>query len=853
MAKELSVDYKKLLKLSNQDRINMAGTSLGQEIMTRLTPSQYAALFPSYFRNQMQGITGPSASLSGAMSGATSTGGGGGGSSYSPPSSAPTETALKPEPNKFEWAKKIEKDTGITMPEAETAYSNTKGSPLSKQRQSLAGNLTREQKIHMYATAMSENSTAKGRQAVLEQAYNRVTAYGKKDIVGTATGFKMGEGNYYEPLRSWRPGWRNYQTHKRALEDDPALFDEMDKLHENVISGSNVAEYGTQNSSGAWGRNSIEKEKQTLISEIDGEYNSRKDREPRERNWAATTKAEQDAWELAQAQEAAKADPTAIIPQDPTQTGQIQPVQNDPGSLKPVAQPFVLPENADPNVKSYFDSLAPNQRKVFKQMVDKAGIDNINATAKQHAARAIVDVARGTASPNGKSVDLAMTMLGANEDKDKAVLKEYFKKGNQEFKDTGVVDPSDVAWCGAFVQSSLEQSGIRSIGRTGLYASSFLNYGEQVEDKTTVQKGDILPYRVNRRNGAPIRAGAEGGHVGLATGRTRMNGKNLEIEMLSGNSSDAVRTTWEPANKLDVRRPRIEDYYDQDAARAAMSVNPQADPATTGNVAPSTDAGSMQPVVAPVENVKVPASAPPTPAPLPTPMSETGSAVPSPDSPHGRMSQEQLYARFSEDEKSALKATDTSKDKMAGIRYWQEKAAKYDSGQNAAPVQSAPQAPAKPQEAPKEVEKPADTNTPAMKTGGRVRASGEDFSIVDNESQRKLGDVNRGENINFKDTGHVQVTPEHRVDPRELEDKRATRQDNAEAQAKARTLSQETHAQVNQMLNQPQSSNFPQTEQWGHRSTPASFHRAVEASKGRKNSGSFAGSRFGEEQLSNLS
>jgi hypothetical protein len=299
------------------------------------------------------------------------------------------------------------------------------------------------------------------------------------------------------------------------------------------------------------------------------------------------------------------------------------------------------------------------------------------------------------------------------------------------------------------------------------------------------------------------------------------------------------------------------DYFAGKGRFGHLSVNPTAvvpEPATTGSIQPTpSDPGSMQPVVAPVENAKVPASAPPTPAPSPTPMSETGSAVPSPDSPHGRMSQEQLYARFSEDEKSALKATDTSKDKMAGIRYWQEKAAKYDSGQNAAPVQSAPQAPAKPQEAPKEVEKPADTNTPAMKTGGRVRASGEDFSIVDNESQRKLGDVNRGENINFKDTGHVQVTPEHRVDPRELEDKRATRQDNAEAQAKARTLSQETHAQVNQMLNQPQSSNFPQTEQWGHRSTPASFHRAVEASKGRKNSGSFAGSRFGEEQLSNLS
>ncbi|MET4020352.1 hypothetical protein [Bradyrhizobium sp. S3.2.12] len=46
-----------------------------------------------------------------------------------------------------------------------------------------------------------------------------------------------------------------------------------------------------------------------------------------------------------------------------------------------------------------------------------------------------------------------------------------------------------------------------------------------------------------------------GGHVGIATGETRMQNGRLQIKMLAGNDDDAVREHWIDANKnLMVRR-----------------------------------------------------------------------------------------------------------------------------------------------------------------------------------------------------------------------------------------------------------------------------------------------------------
>lgn len=69
--KDLTIDYRKMLKLTLADRVEFASTSDGQEYLSALTPAQLAALFPSYYRKQLPDL------------GKALSGGGGGGSGQS--------------------------------------------------------------------------------------------------------------------------------------------------------------------------------------------------------------------------------------------------------------------------------------------------------------------------------------------------------------------------------------------------------------------------------------------------------------------------------------------------------------------------------------------------------------------------------------------------------------------------------------------------------------------------------------------------------------------------------------------------------------------------------------------------
>ncbi len=103
------------------------------------------------------------------------------------------------------------------------------------------------------------------------------------------------------------------------------------------------------------------------------------------------------------------------------------------------------------------------------------------------------------------------------------------------------------AWCADFVNSSLKAVGMKGTGSR--VANSFLGWGQGVDAKD-VMKGDVLvEHRGKGLNG-------QGGHVGMATGNTRVNPRTgeLEIESIQGNTSNKVKTEWERASKLAVRR-----------------------------------------------------------------------------------------------------------------------------------------------------------------------------------------------------------------------------------------------------------------------------------------------------------
>jgi uncharacterized protein (TIGR02594 family) len=144
--------------------------------------------------------------------------------------------------------------------------------------------------------------------------------------------------------------------------------------------------------------------------------------------------------------------------------------------------------------------------------------------------------------------DTAARMEGSTADD--PATRTYLKAGGMD------VNPSNTAWCAAFVNSTLEQSGVRGSG--SLVATSFDNWGKPVADASTAQRGDVV---VLDRG---LHTGETGGHVGIATGATRDGPNGPQIEMLSGNESRKVMRTWEDASAIRVRRAGDQVAYTPD-------------------------------------------------------------------------------------------------------------------------------------------------------------------------------------------------------------------------------------------------------------------------------------------------
>lgn len=140
--------------------------------------------------------------------------------------------------------------------------------------------------------------------------------------------------------------------------------------------------------------------------------------------------------------------------------------------------------------------------------------------------------------PGGNPVDVASRFLGMGEHNQGRSTVEGFVGHN--------IAGAANAWCARFVNASLNAVGQNGTGSA--VANSFLHWGRAVT-ADIVQKGDVLVDHRGRGDNAT------GGHVGMATGRTR-TGRNgqLQLEMIAGNSDDQVQTTWENASKLAIRR-----------------------------------------------------------------------------------------------------------------------------------------------------------------------------------------------------------------------------------------------------------------------------------------------------------
>ena len=129
---------------------------------------------------------------------------------------------------------------------------------------------------------------------------------------------------------------------------------------------------------------------------------------------------------------------------------------------------------------------------------------------------------------NETAMRLAGQQIGLNENAQNAALSDYLSNGGMN------LDPATTAWCAAFVNSTLKQSGVEGTGK--LNARSFLDWGTPVD---TPQRGDVAIFSRGDRNGWQ-------GHVGFFDSYA----DDGRINVLGGNQSDSVSIAPYAANRL---------------------------------------------------------------------------------------------------------------------------------------------------------------------------------------------------------------------------------------------------------------------------------------------------------------
>ncbi|MCK1598815.1 phage tail tape measure protein [Bradyrhizobium sp. 164] len=143
----------------------------------------------------------------------------------------------------------------------------------------------------------------------------------------------------------------------------------------------------------------------------------------------------------------------------------------------------------------------------------------------------------GGSAGSGDAVAWAEKYKGMNEYTDNRVLAAALG---------GDVRGKSNAWCARFVNKALEAAGGNGTGSA--VANSFQKWGSAT-NPPNVRRNDVLLQTNGGGYNQP------GGHVGLATGETRVSNGRLQIKMLAGNDGDAVREHWIDATKnLMVRR-----------------------------------------------------------------------------------------------------------------------------------------------------------------------------------------------------------------------------------------------------------------------------------------------------------
>ncbi|RWC04212.1 MAG: hypothetical protein EOQ56_04305 [Mesorhizobium sp.] len=166
-------------------------------------------------------------------------------------------------------------------------------------------------------------------------------------------------------------------------------------------------------------------------------------------------------------------------------------------------------------------------------------LPKVDASVERAAQAAAKKIDQAVANQASVAVDAVSLYLGKHERADAGDINGFLKAGGVD------LNAATTAWCAAFVNSALAQVGIQGSGSN--VATDFAKWGVSV-DPSQIQRGDVLLDSNDKS------AGQIGGHVGFATGMVRFQEGILQLQMISGNSSNKVQEDWIAASDVIARR-----------------------------------------------------------------------------------------------------------------------------------------------------------------------------------------------------------------------------------------------------------------------------------------------------------
>lgn len=497
--RNLTTDYKKLMSIPVMNRTTLAQSGLLNDMLSMLTPTQYSSLFPSYYKEGLPSISGFETSVTRTtMSGGGGTTGGatGGGTGYTAGTgSSVTATPVKPSITPSQQRAAEKAGLGYLLPDQ-------KALPQSSQQ---------------FKAGENASEIQKG----IVQIANRFNM----DPVDVATFMRYETGGTLDP---YQPGPITQWGQHRGLIQMGEVQQKEYGINLDPRRGpvSTIAEQFAAI------------EKYFVANKFD--------------KWLA----DNPNATVHQKRLAMYATVNAGSPYKVDATDQYN--GGAPGTvIDKVNDMYDTRKGSHYNLASEYMKSAEVTPADLNQINQGQGVpqgtsdvfpaDQQNMTGKitkENADEVVSATVAGEIPLNQAVINKALEMKGVVEVKDRQRIAEYLKTG-------GVgLDPVETSWCAAFVNSTLQQKGIQGSGSQ--VATSFGNWGVAVEPNK-VQSGDVL---VEMRG---LNPGDQGGHVGFATGNTRVNENTgaLEYEFLSGNSGknrDSVTTRYISADKVSARR-----------------------------------------------------------------------------------------------------------------------------------------------------------------------------------------------------------------------------------------------------------------------------------------------------------